>query len=105
MEAHLHRRLTVPELARAAGLSVSHLTRLFRQATGRSPGVFLTHLRMTRARFLVEGTSLTITEVMSQVAASNRSHFARAFRCAHGLSPRRLRVQLRTDRPKRAADL
>jgi AraC-like DNA-binding protein len=64
--------------------------------------VFLTDLRMTRARILVERTSLTIAEVMSQVAVSNRSHFARAFRSAHGVSPRTLRVQLRKDSTKRS---
>ena len=99
MEERLHRPLTVPELARADGLSAAQLTRLFRQATGRTPGVYLHELRMQRARILVQRTTLTIAEVMSQVGVSDRSHFAQAFRRAYGVSPRTLRVRRRLERP------
>lgn len=95
MEEHLHDRLTVSDLADAVGLSVCHLTRLFRLETGAAPGVFLHNLRMTRARVLVERTSLPIAAIMIRVGIADRSHFARDFRRAHGLSPRTLRVQLR----------
>lgn len=95
MEEQLHRRLTVTELAAEVDLSVAQLTRLFRQATGATPGAFLLGLRLKRARILVERTSLPITEIMAQVGVSDRSHFARGFRRAYGLSPRTLRVQLR----------
>ncbi len=93
MEEQLHRRVNTADLARATGLSVSHLTRLFRAATGRAPSAFLHDLRMARARILVEHTSLTIAEVMAQVGISDRSHFARDFRRAYGITPRMLRVQ------------
>lgn len=96
MEAHLHEDLAVPDLARAAGLSVAQLTRIFRQATGRTLGVFLRDLRIARARTLIERTSLPISEVMAQVGIPDRSRFAREFRRAHGASPRTLRVQLRS---------
>lgn len=95
MPEQLHRRVTVAELAGTVGLSVAQLTRLFRLATGRTPGAFLLDLRMMRARILVERTSLAITEVRTQVGISDRSHFARGFRRAYGLSPRTLRVELR----------
>lgn len=95
MERHLHRPMRVTELARAADLSVSQLTRLFRATTGRTPGAFLSDLRMTRARNLVERTSLSVIDVMAYVGISDRSHFARQFRRAHGLSARSLRIQMR----------
>ena len=97
MEEQLHRRLTVTELADAVELSVAQLTRIFRQATGSTPGAFLHELRMGRARILVERTSLTISEVMTQVGMTDRSHFARHFRRAYGSCPRTLRLQLRVD--------
>jgi len=93
MEEQLHRTLPVAELADAVGLSVAHLTRLFRADTGMTPGAFLHERRMSRARLLVERTSLPIATVMAQVGISDRSHFARDFRRAHGSSPRALRVQ------------
>ena len=92
MEEQLHRSLTVPELADAVNLSVAQLTRVFREATGKTPGAFLHDLRMQRARILLERTTLSVTEVMAQVGISDRSHFARDFRRAHGTSPRTLRL-------------
>ena len=95
MEDEMQRRLTVPELARAAGLSAAHLTRLFREATGLTPGAFLRALRMTRARMLLERTNLSVGEVMAQVGVWDRSHFARDFQRAHGASPSAVREQLK----------
>ena len=95
MENQLQRRLTMPELAAAVGLSAGHLTRLFREATGQTPGAFLHNLRMSRARLLFERTTLSVTEVMAQVGAPDRSHFVRDFQRAHGMSPSTLRDQAR----------
>jgi transcriptional regulator GlxA family with amidase domain len=102
IEEQLHLPIRVAELAADAGLSVSQLTRLFRAATGQTPGAFLHARRMMRARVLVECTSLSIVEVMTRVGASDPSHFARDFRRTHGLSPRALRVQLRLATRRRA---
>jgi transcriptional regulator GlxA family with amidase domain len=91
MERQLHRRLTMSELAGAAGVSAGYLTRLFREATGTTPGAFLHNLRMARARLLLERTTLSVAEVMAQVGSADWSHFARDFRRAHGLSPGMMR--------------
>ena len=96
MEEHLHTNISVAELAAAVGVSMSQLARLFRAATGQTPGAYLRQLRMTRARILIERSSLTIGEVMSQVGIRDHSHFARDFRRAFGLGPRELRQQIRT---------
>jgi len=95
MERQLHRRWTITELAELAGVSAAHLTRLFREGTGTSPGAYLHRLRMTRARLLLERTTLTVAEVMAQVGVADRSHFARDFQRAHGISPSMLRDQQR----------
>lgn len=95
MGEQLHRPLKLPELAAAVGLSVAHLTRLFRAETGKTPGVYLQELRIMRARILIERTSMSVTEVMAQVGIGDRSHFARDFRRVHGYSPRTLRVQMK----------
>ena len=100
MREQLHRALRVVELADVVGLSVSQLTRLFREETGSTPGQYLHQLRMERARILVERSSLSIDEIMTQVGIADRGHFARDFRRAHGCSPRALRLRL-SDAPSR----
>jgi AraC family transcriptional regulator len=94
----LHRRLTVPHLARVAGLSVAQFTRLFKQTTGMTPYAFVQQQRMLRARVLVERTNLPVAGIMAQVGISDRSRFAREFRMAHGSTPRTLRTNLRSPR-------
>jgi AraC family transcriptional regulator len=95
MEADLAGCGTVADLARAVGLSVAQLTRLFRASTGQTPAAFLHTLRMRRALHLVQTTSLPIAEIMTRVGISDRSHFARTFRRTFGFSPRTLRVHRR----------
>ena len=95
IDERLHEPLSVVSLAAGAELSVGQFTRLFRRAIGTTPGAYIQARRLSRARTLVERTSLPIAEIMRQVGVSDRSHFARDFRRAHGFSPRTLRVQLR----------
>lgn len=95
LESELHRTWTVVELAGTVELSVAQLTRLFRRETGRTPGAFLHELRMSRARLLLERTSMPIGDIMAHVGIGDRSSFGRGFRRAHGLSARTLRVHLR----------
>ena len=96
MDGRLNERLRVAELASTVGLSVSQFTRLFHSAVGTTPGAYLQACRLSRARTLVERTSLPIAEIMRQVGFSDRSHFSRDFQRLHGFSPRTLRVQLRS---------
>ena len=95
MEEQLHTEISVADLARAVGLSLSQLTRLFRAGTGQTPGAYLRRVRMDRARILIERSSLSIGEVMAQVGINDPSHFARDFRRTFGVGPRELRQQQR----------
>jgi AraC family transcriptional regulator of arabinose operon len=102
MREQLDRAVAISELAAAVKVSVSQLTRLFHLDTGMSPGVFLHRLRMKTARTLLERTSLSVRDIMTQVGVADPSHFARDFRRAHGLSPRTLRKQLQMTRSTRS---
>lgn len=95
----LHTGISVAGLASRVDLSLSRLSRLFRQEVGMTPGAYLHIRRMMRARALVERTSLSIREIMTQVGIADPSHFARDFRRIHGYSPRTLRMQLRVAAP------
>lgn len=95
MDAHLRAGVKIADLAAAAGLSTSRFGRLFRDATGTTPAAYLRRLRMTRARALLERTSLSVAEIMAHVGVRDPSHFARDFRREHGVSPRAYRQQLR----------
>src|SRR5919108_3371077 len=96
MERHLERPLTVADLARRVNLSVSRFSHLFHTELGRSPARYLRELRLDRARVLVEGSTLSIKEVMATVGINDPSHFTRDFARRHGASPRKIRARARS---------
>ncbi|WP_431277962.1 AraC family transcriptional regulator [Leifsonia poae] len=77
----------VPDLARLVGVSPSHLTALFRRATGGGVLAHHTALRMGRARQLLDTTDATIAEVARDVGYDDAFYFSRHFRRYHGMSP------------------
>ncbi|MCB6176627.1 GlxA family transcriptional regulator [Rhodobacter sp. Har01] len=60
MNRHIEEPLSMDDLAEAAGYSRRHLERLFREATGKSPGEFYRGLRLDRGRNLLSTTELTL---------------------------------------------
>lgn len=85
--------IRVPELARLVGVSSSHLSALFRNATGGGVLAHHTALKMTRARHLLDTTSLTIAEIAREVGMSDQFYFSRQFSRTHGVSPTSYRAQ------------
>jgi transcriptional regulator GlxA family with amidase domain len=91
MEETHDRPISLTALAAIVNLSPSRMARLFKQHTGRSPARYLHQLRLVRARALLEGTYLSVKEVMARVGLNDPSHFSRDFRREHGLTPSHLR--------------
>lgn len=82
---------TLQGMARIAYLSPFHFNRVFRRVTGTPPGRFLSALRMAQARRLLLATSLTITDVCTEVGYSSLGTFTTQFTEQVGVTPGRLR--------------
>lgn len=91
IEAHLAAPLTVPEIARAAGVSHNHLTRLFRAETGTTVVAYVRHRRLERAHHLLRASTLSIPAVAASVGIPDLQAFNKACRRELGASPRALR--------------
>lgn len=83
----------VPELAARFGVSASHLSTLFRIATGGGVLAYHTALKMGLARRLLDMTTLSIAEVGREIGMPDQFHFSRQFRKLHGVSPSVYRAQ------------
>jgi AraC family transcriptional regulator, arabinose operon regulatory protein len=89
---HLDRPLTLADLAREAGWSAAHLTRMTRQEVGLAPMQYVTRLRIRQAERLLRDTELAVSEVAAMVGFSDPLHFSRRFRQLSGRPPSRARV-------------
>ncbi|GAA3785683.1 helix-turn-helix domain-containing protein [Streptomyces phyllanthi] len=91
IEAHLATPLTVPGVARLAGVSHNHLTRLFRTETGTTVVGYIRRRRLDRAHHLLRATTLSIPAVAASVGIPDLQAFNKACRRELGASPRALR--------------
>lgn len=77
----------LPALAREAGYSADHFSRVFAQIKGLSPQAFVMRARIERAKQLLAETSLTIGEVAAMLGYSDVYFFSRQFRQVAGVPP------------------
>jgi AraC-like DNA-binding protein len=87
MHDKLGEPITVDDMARVAMFSKFHFTRMFQDATGVSPGRFLSALRLQRAKHLLTTTSLTVVDISILVGYNSVGTFSSRFSRSVGLSP------------------
>ncbi|RKN07906.1 AraC family transcriptional regulator [Streptomyces radicis] len=92
IESRLAEPLTVPVVARAAGVSHNHLTRLFRAETGDTVVAHIRRRRMERAGHLLRATTLPIRSVAASVGIGDLQSFNKICRRELGASPRTIRA-------------
>lgn len=99
LNRELHRELSIAELAQFCGTSERSLLRHFRQHYDSSPLAHLQHLRVERAKALLETTLLSFDEVVERCGYSDASSFRKLFKRATSLTPAdyRDRFRLRAD--------
>ncbi|MDN6860910.1 AraC family transcriptional regulator [Pseudomonas sp. CAN2814] len=84
-------RLYIADVAEQCGLSRSHFSRAFKQATGLAPREWALRLRIDRARELLASGDAPISQVSQECGFADQSHFCRSFRKLVGCTPNRWR--------------
>jgi AraC-like DNA-binding protein len=87
IDEHLHRELSLNEVAEAAFLSPNYLSQLLKKQTGMAFVEWLTGRRMERAQHLLTHTSDRIFEIANAVGFADEAYFTRRFRQRFGQSP------------------
>jgi AraC-like DNA-binding protein len=83
--------LSLSDIAKSAILSRFHFCRVFREATGVSPGRFLSAVRIYQAKRLLVSTSLSVTDISLAVGYNSLGSFTNRFTESVGASPTRFR--------------
>lgn len=87
LKNHLPESPSVKDAARAVGLSVSHLYRLFRRIRKESPQQALTRIRIECAMDLLGSSNAKLQKVAAECGFSSASNLCRAFRSVRGRTP------------------
>lgn len=87
MNANLHRRIDLIELAKMVHLSQVYFSRAFKAEMGVPPGQYLVELRMKKAAQLLAVTFLSVKEIMAAVGYNNKSNFGRCFKRHFDVTP------------------
>lgn len=95
LQKQLHRELSITELAEHCGTSERSLLRHFHQHYGSSPLAHIQHMRVERAKALLETTLLSFDEIVERCGYSDASSFRKLFKRATSLTPADYRERFR----------
>ena len=93
MDREYARPLDVAALARAALMSPAHFSRQFRAAYGETPYAYLMTRRIERAKALLRGGGLSVTEVCLAVGCTSLGSFSARFTQLTGETPTAYRAR------------
>lgn len=74
-------------------LSVSRFSHIFKSAIGKTPLMYITEIRISKAKELLLNTNLTMGEIAELTGFSSQNYFIRVFKKHTGISPKRYASQ------------
>jgi transcriptional regulator GlxA family with amidase domain len=98
LQRELHHEVTVTNLAKHCGTSERSLLRHFRSTYGLSPLAHIQHLRVERAKAMLEATHLSFEEIVERCGYTDVSSFRKLFKRATTLTPVDYRERFRLRR-------
>ncbi len=87
-------------IARHVGLSSRHLTRLFRNEVGMTPGQYLESVRLEAAQALLEAGNDSVDVVAEEAGFGSAETMRRVFQVTLGVAPTAYRARFRTTAPQ-----
>ena len=93
IDAHIYEKIVVSDLARVASLSVSQLTRVFRNTYGQSPYDYVLARKIDTACRLLLNTGMSVKEVAYRLNFVDEHYFSNVFSKRMGMPPGRYRTE------------
>lgn len=94
IESNFRRRVSMADIAAAAGVSVSRLSQLYRKEIGMTPHADLARKRLHDAEDQLRGTDKPVLVISAESGHGSISQFNRLFSTCYGLSPGAYRQKL-----------
>ena len=90
-----NRDISMDELAAMCGFSRNYFLRVFKNALGESPYSYLSKMRISRAKLLLETTADSIQEIAEKCGFKKANSFTSQFKTVTGVTPRAYRADSR----------
>lgn len=87
LETNLSGNLSIEEMADKLHMSASSFKKGFRQATGIAPAEYYLRMKLDKARYMIQCSDMSITEISSALGFSSSQYFATTFKRYHLFSP------------------
>ncbi|MCM3087826.1 AraC family transcriptional regulator [Bhargavaea ginsengi] len=91
IDASIEDPITVEQLAKRAGISTSHLSRIFREHAGLTLIDYINMRKIEESQFYLRNTDLKIAEVSDRFSFCNQSYFTRTFKKYTNVTPKQFR--------------
>lgn len=98
IEQLLSQPKALAEVSQALGVGLRQLERRFLADVGITPSAYRMQLRLARAKWMIEHTDASVTDVGLDCGFGNCAHFSRAFAVRFGIRPSRHRKSTKTGR-------
>ncbi|UOQ50308.1 response regulator [Gracilibacillus caseinilyticus] len=88
IEDHYHEQISLEDVSSYTNLSTNYLSNSFREATGTTFSDYLTEIRITKAKEMLQQNQATLKQISSDVGYRDPNYFSRVFKKQVGLSPK-----------------
>lgn len=92
IRSHLDQTIGLDDLAREAGMSPSHFSRVFKETLGSTPMQYVMAYRIEQAMKMMGDAARPLGEVALACGFADQAHFSRSFKQITGQTPRAFRA-------------
>lgn len=86
---NLSKKISLKELSRAANISPSYATKIFKEVTGYTPYYYMKSLRLSEAAKILRDQDIKVIDLALDYVFDSHEGFTRAFSKQFGLPPKR----------------
>ena len=88
---HYNTNISLDEICEVLSISKNYFCHLFKKETGQNIWTYLTEIRMSKARKLLESTDMKSYEIAYHIGYDNPSYFSKLFKKIHECTPNEYR--------------
>jgi len=93
LTTHYHEEISLSDIAAMLHINSSYLSQIFKKETGTTFSKYLTDLRITKAKQLLQQSSLSISDVAMKTGFNDYFYFLRIFKKITGQTPSQYRME------------